>query len=60
MNNSVFGNTMGYVRNQRDIKLVPNSYSRNKLVSEANYHTTTPFSENFIGDRNGKNSTSGE
>ena len=48
MNNSVFGKTMGNVRNQRDIKLVTNNERRNKLVSEPNYHTTTQFSENLM------------
>ena len=42
MNNSVFGKTMENLRKHRDIKLVTT-----KLVSEPNYHTTKPFSENF-------------
>ena len=47
MNNSVFGKTMENVRNHRDIKLVTTNESRNKLVSEPNYHTTH-FSENVM------------
>ena len=39
MNNSVFGKTMGNVRNYRDIKLVTTDKRRKRLVSEPNYHT---------------------
>ena len=48
MNNSVFGKTMGNVRNHRDIKLVTTNKKRNKLVSERNYHTTKHFPENLV------------
>ena len=36
MNNSVFGKTMKYVRNHRDIKLVTLDKRRKRLVSEPN------------------------
>ena len=48
MNNSVFGKTMGNVRNHRDIKLVTTDEKRNKLVSEPNYQTIKQFSENLL------------
>ena len=48
MNNSVFGKTMENARKYRDIKLVTDNESRNKLVFEPNYHTTTQFSENLL------------
>ena len=48
MNNSVFGKTMENVRNHRDIKLVTTNETKNKLVSEPNYHTTKNFSENLL------------
>ena len=48
MNNSVFGKTMKNVRNHRDIKLVTTNETKNKLVSEPNYHTTKNFSENLL------------
>ena len=48
MNNSVFGKTMGNVRNHRDIRLVTTDKKRSKLVSEPNYHTTKWFSESLI------------
>ena len=43
MNNSAFGKTMENVRNHRDIKLVANNETRNKLVPEPNYHTSKHF-----------------
>ena len=36
------------MRKHRDIKLVTTDKKRNKLVSEPNYHTTKPFSENLL------------
>ena len=39
---------MESVRKHRDIKLVTTDEKRNKLVSEPNYHTTKPFSENLL------------
>ena len=47
MNNAVFGKTMENVRKHRDIKLVRTDLKRNKLVSEPNYHTMKPISENL-------------
>ena len=47
-NNSVFGKTMGNVRNPRDIKLVVTDERRKKLVSEPNYHTSKQFDDNLI------------
>ena len=48
MNNAVFGKTVENVRKNRDIKLVTTDKRRNLLVSEPNYHTTKPFSENLL------------
>ena len=48
MNNSIFEKTMENVRKHRDIKLVTTDQKRNKLVSEANYHTTKRFSGNLL------------
>ena len=48
MNNSVFRKTMENVRNYIDIKLVTTNETRNKLVSEPNYHTKKHFSENLL------------
>ena len=48
MNNSVFRKTMENVRNYRDIKLVTTNETRNKLVSEPNYHTKKHFSEYLL------------
>ena len=48
MNNSVFGKTMGNVRNPRDIKLVVTYERRKKLASEPNYHTCKQFDDNLI------------
>ena len=48
MNNSVFGKTMGSMRNHRDIKLVTTNKKKNRLASEPNYHTTKRFSENLL------------
>ena len=48
MNNSVFGKRMENVRKHRDIKLATTDETRNKLVSEPNYHTTKCFSKNVL------------
>ena len=48
MNNSVFRETMGNVRNHRDITLVITNEKRNKLLSEPNYSSTKQFSENVL------------
>ena len=48
MNNAAFGKTMENVRKHRDIKLVTTDKSRNRLVSEPNYHTTKWFLENLL------------
>ena len=42
------GKTTENVKKHRDIKLVTRERSRNYLVSEPNYHTTTFFSENLL------------
>ena len=39
MNNSVFGKTMGNIRNHRDIKLVTSDKRRKGLVSETYFHS---------------------
>ena len=43
MNNAVYDKTMENIRKHRIIKLVNDDNKRNKLVSEANYHTTKCF-----------------
>ena len=48
MNNSVFGKTMKNVRKHRDVKLATTDETRNKLVSDPNYHTAKRFSENLL------------
>ena len=48
MNNSVFGKTVGNVRNYRDIKLVRTNTRRNQLTLKSNYYSTKYFSENLI------------
>ena len=48
MNNAVFGKTIENVRKPRDIKLVTTETRRNYFVSDANYHTTTFFTENVL------------
>ena len=39
---------MENLRKHRDIKLVTTDEKRSKLISEPNYHTTKPFSENLL------------
>ena len=48
MNNSVFGKTMGNVRNRRDVKLVVTEERRKKLVSKPNYDSCKQFSESLM------------
>ena len=48
MNNSVYRKTMENVRKYKIIKLANDDTKRNKLVSEAYYHTTKWFSENLL------------
>ena len=43
MNNSVFGKTVKYVRNHRDIKLITSDKRRKRLVSDPNYHSHKNF-----------------
>ena len=43
MSNSVFGKTVKYVRNHRDIKLITSDKRRKRLVSEPNYHSHKNF-----------------
>ena len=47
INNSVFGKTMENIRKHRVIKLLTTDKKRNKLVSEANYHTINLISEDL-------------
>ena len=47
MNDSVFGKTMGNVRNHRVIKLVTEK-RRKRLVSEPNYHSCKRFSDHLM------------
>ena len=48
MNDSVFGKTMGNVRNHRDIKLVTSDKRRKRLVSEPNYHSHKKISKHLM------------
>ena len=48
MKNWIFGKTEENERKHRDIKLVTNKAKNNYLASEANYYTTTFFSEKFL------------
>ena len=48
MNNSVYGKTMENVRKHGIIKLVKDNETRNKLVSQPNYHSCTCFLENLM------------
>ena len=48
MNDSVFGKTMGNVRNHRDIKLVTSDKWRKRLVLKPNYHSHKKFSEHLM------------
>ena len=48
MNNAAFGKTMENVRKHISIKLVTTDKTRNRLVSEPNYHTAKWFSENLF------------
>ena len=48
MNDSVFGKTMGNVRNHRVIKLVTSEKRRKRLVSEPNYHSCKKFSDHLM------------
>ena len=47
MNNAVFGKTMKNVRKHWDIKLAKTDKKRNKLVSEANFHTMKLIDNNL-------------
>ena len=48
MNNAFFGKTLENVREHRNIKLITRERKRNYLVSEPNYHSTKPFTENLL------------
>ena len=54
MNNSVYGKTMENVRKHGIIKLVKDIETRNKLVSQSNYHSCTCFFRKPNGNRNEK------
>ena len=54
MNNAVFGKTMENVRKHRYIKIVTTERTRNYLVSEPNYYTTS-FSQKSFNKRNEEN-----
>ena len=60
MNNSVFGKTMGNVRNHRDIKLVTSEKRRKRLVSEPNYHSCKKFSDHLMTIEMKKNKNKNE
>ena len=47
-NNSVFGKTMGNVRNHRYIKLVTSDKRRKRLVSKLNYNSHKKISEHLM------------
>ena len=46
--NSIYGKTVQNDRKHRDIKLVTAEYKRNKLASEANYHSTKCISKHLL------------
>ena len=48
MNNSLFGKTMGNVRNHRDIKLVTSEKRTKRLVPEPNYHSFKKISDHLM------------
>ena len=48
MYNTFLGETMGNIRNHRDIKIVNTNKQRNKLVSEPNCHKTKYISKNVL------------
>ena len=48
MNNSVFGKTMGNVRNHKDIRIVTTDKRRSILASEPNYHPTKYISKDLL------------
>ena len=60
VNNSVFGKTMGNVRNYRDIKLVTTDKRRNQLASEPNYHASKKIFITFDGNKNEKGKSKNE
>ena len=48
MNNSIFRNTMGNVRNHRDIKVITSNKRRSILASEPNFHSTKYISKDLL------------
>ena len=48
MNNSVFGKTMGNIRNRVDVHLRTSEKSAEKLAAKPNYERTTIFSEDLV------------
>ena len=48
MNNAVFGKMIENVRKRRDIRLITNKDRREKLISEPNYASCTPFSTELM------------
>ena len=48
MNNSVFGKMIENVKKRREIKLIVSEERREKLVSEPNYASCTPFSDHLM------------
>ena len=54
MNNTVFGETMEDVRNNRDIKLRATKLRRDYLVLEPNYYKINFFFRKFVSNRNEK------
>ena len=45
MNNSVFGKTMEYIRNHKDMKLVTSEQKYQKYVMKPNFKDGHPFSK---------------
>ena len=60
MNDSVFGKTMGNVRNHRVIKLVTSEKRRKRLVSEPNYHSCKKISHHLMVIEMKKNKSKNE
>ena len=48
MNNSVFGKTLGNIRNRADIRLISSVKVAQKLAAKPNYDRCTIFDENLI------------
>lgn len=55
MNNSVFGKTMGNIRNRVNIKLCSDSHRAEKLIAKQTFKKSTVFAENLVAIHMEKN-----